>query len=249
MTSSSPANQSHPAIPAPPPHRELPRQPTGRRHRRTPEQPARHHGHSRRCSLSRRHDQSYKLLFSLPLAVEHMIRGFVDDRLADELDFTRAESLGIERSTPSLVRFQADMLWKIPFRGSSRHLLLQLEFQSAPERYMAVRALCYVALHYHGLTGTRERRAELAPGGRLPPVLAITIYNGRQRWTAPDNVFDLIEPARGWLAERQPRLPHQVLDLRTLARQPLIAGDRIAIESHVTPQTASTSTCRAPSIH
>ncbi len=51
-------------------------------------------------------------------------------------------------------------------------------------------------------------------------MLAITIYNGRQRWTAPDNVFDLIEPARGWLAERQPRLPHQVLDLRTLARQP-----------------------------
>ena len=65
-----------------------------------PEQPARHHGHSRRFSLSRRHDQSYKLLFSLPLAVEHMIRGFVDNRLADELDFTRAESLGTERSTP-----------------------------------------------------------------------------------------------------------------------------------------------------
>lgn len=175
--------------------------------------------------MSRRHDQSYKLLFSLPLAVEHMIRGFVDDRLADELDFTRAESLATERSAPSLVRSPADMVWKIPFRGSSRHLLLQLEFQSAPERYMAVRALNYIALHYHGLIGTRERRAEPAPGGRLPPVLAITIYNGRQRWTAPDNVFDLIEPARGWLAERQPRLPHQVLDLRTLARQRLIAGD------------------------
>ena len=175
--------------------------------------------------MSRRHDQSYKLLFSLPLAVEHMIRGFVGRRLADELDFARAESLGTERTAPSLVRFQADMLWKIHFRGSSRHLLLQLEFQSARERYMAVRALCYVALHYHGLVSTRERRTELAPGGRLPPVLSITIYNGRQRWTAPDNVYDLIEPVRGRLAERQPRLPHQVLDLRTLARQPPIAGE------------------------
>ena len=174
--------------------------------------------------MSRRHDQSYKLLFSLPLAVEHMIRGFVDDRLADELDFTRAESLATERTTPGLVRSQADMLWKIPFRGSSRNLLLQLEFQSAPVRYMAVRALHYVALHYQGLVGTRERRAQLAPGGRLPPVLAITIYNGRRSWTAPDNVFDLIEPVRGWLAERQPRMPHQVLDLRTLARQPPMAG-------------------------
>lgn len=32
------------------------------------------------------------------------------------------------------------MLWKIHLRGSKRHLVLQLEFQSAPERYMAVRA-------------------------------------------------------------------------------------------------------------
>ena len=175
--------------------------------------------------MSRRHDQSYKLLFSLPLAVEHMIRGFVDGRLADELDFARAESLATERSTPSLVRFQADMLWKVHFRGSPRYLLLQLEFQSAPERYMSVRALCYVALHYHGLIGTRERRTELAPGGLLPPALAITIYNGRQRWTAPEDILDLIEPVRGWLAERQPRLRHQVLDLRTLARQPPIEAE------------------------
>ena len=117
------------------------------------------------------------------------------------------------------------MLWKVRFRGSPRYLLLQLEFQSAPERYMSVRALHYVALHYQGLIGTRERRTELAPGGLLPPALAITIYNGRQRWTAPDNVFDLIEPVRGWLAERQPKLRHQVLDLRVLAREPQIAEE------------------------
>ena len=175
--------------------------------------------------MSRRHDQSYKLLFSLPLAIEHMIRRFVDGHLADELDFARAESLATERSAPGLVRFQADMLWKIHFRGSSRYLLLQLEFQSAPERYMAVRALSYIALHYHGLIGTKDRRTELAPWGLLPPALAITVYNGRQRWTAPANVFDLIEPVGGWLAERQPKLLHQVLDLRALASQPPITDE------------------------
>ena len=87
--------------------------------------------------MSRRHDQSYKLLFSLPLAVEHMIRRFIDADLAGELDFERAENLATERTTPGLVRR-----------------------------------------------------------------------------TAPDDIFDLIEPVRGWLAERQPRLRHQLLDLR-----------------------------------
>ena len=84
--------------------------------------------------MSRRHDQSYKLLFSLPLAIEHMIRRFIDDDLAGELDFERAENLATEQTTPGLVRSQADMLWKIHFRGSSRHLLLPVEFQSATER-------------------------------------------------------------------------------------------------------------------
>ena len=170
--------------------------------------------------MSRRHDQSYKLLFSVPLAIEHMIRGFIDGDLAGELDFERAESLATERTTPGLVRSQADMLWKIHFRGSTRHLLLLVEFQSASDRYMSVRTLCYVALAYNALVSARGRRRKLAPGGLLPPTLAVTIYNGRERWTAPEDIFDVIEPVRGWLAERQPRFRHQLLDLRALAREP-----------------------------
>ena len=90
---------------------------------------------------------------------------------------------------------------------------------------MAVRALSYIALHYHGLIGTKDRRTVLAPRGLLPPALAITVYNGRQRWTAPANAFDLIEPVGGWLAGRQPRLLHQVLDLRALASEPPITDE------------------------
>ena len=171
--------------------------------------------------MSRRHDQSYKLLFSLPLAIEQLIRGYIGDDLADDLDFERMESLATERTIPGLTRSQADLLWKIHFRGSPRFLLLPIEFQSAVDRYMSVRTLYYVAITYHGIVHSRERRRKLAPDGRLPPVLAVTIYNGRVPWTAPDDVFDLVEPVKGWLAGRQVRLRHQALDLRTLAREPL----------------------------
>ena len=171
--------------------------------------------------MSRRHDQSYKLLFSLPLAVEQLIRRFIHPDLADELDFERVENLATERTTQGLTRSHADLLWKIHFLRSSRFMLLPIEFQSAVDRYMAVRVLYYVAIAYHGLISKRGRAKKLAPGGLLPPVLAVTIYNGRKAWTAPNDVFDLIEPVQGWLSRRQPRLRHHVLDLRTLARQPL----------------------------
>ncbi len=176
--------------------------------------------HAGASHLSRRQDQSYKLLFSLSLAVEHLIRGFISERLADELDFGRTENLATERTTSGLVRSQADLLWKVHFRGSSRYLILPIEFQSEGDRYMSVRMLYYVAIAYHGLAGLDARRRQLAPGGMLPPILAITIYNGRKRWQAPADVFDLIEPVRGWLTRFQPRLQSKVLDLRGVAGQP-----------------------------
>ena len=171
--------------------------------------------------MSRRHDQSYKLLFSQSLAMEHLIRGFVNSDLADELDFERMESVATERTTSGLVRSQADLIWKIHFKGSSRYLLVPMEFQSQTDRYMAARMLYYVAVAYHGLLARKTRRPQLAPNGLLPPTLAATIYNGRVRWSAPDELRDLIEPVRGWLADHQPKLVHKVLDLRALAGQPL----------------------------
>ncbi|MYI65388.1 MAG: Rpn family recombination-promoting nuclease/putative transposase [Gemmatimonadetes bacterium] len=169
--------------------------------------------------MSRRHDQSYKLLFSLPLAIEHLVSGYIDGDLARELDFDRVEYLATERTGPGLTRSLADLVCRIHFRGSSRYLLFEAEFQSAVDRHMALRALAYVADAYRGLAGSKRQGRKLGPGGLLPPVLTVTIYNGRRPWTAPKDVFDLIEPAQGWLAGRQPRMHHQVLDLRELARQ------------------------------
>ncbi|MDE2796549.1 MAG: Rpn family recombination-promoting nuclease/putative transposase [Gemmatimonadota bacterium] len=171
--------------------------------------------------MSRRHDQSYKLLFSLPLAIKHLIRGFINSDLADELDFDRMESLATERTTSGLVRSQADLIWKIHFKGSSRFLLLPMEFQSRTDRYMAARMQYYVAVAFHGLLAPKTRHNQLAPGGLLPPTLAVTIYNGRDRWKAPADVRDLIEPVGGWLADYQPKLIHKALDLRGLTGQPL----------------------------
>lgn len=174
--------------------------------------------------MSRRHDQSFKLLFSLPLVVEQAIRRFINSDLADDLDFERMESLATERTAPGLIRSHADLLWKIHFRGSTRYLILLIEFQSEPDRYMPVRILYYIAIAYHSLVAAKVRPRKLAPGGMLPPALAMTIYNGRERWTAPDELLDLIEPARGWLASRQPRLRHDILDLRALAPQSQTGG-------------------------
>ncbi len=70
-----------------------------------------------------------------------------------------------------------------------------IEFQSGVDRYMALRILVYVGLLYQDLL----RRGETLADGRLPPVLPIVLYNGSARWSAADDVGDLIFPRyRGW---------------------------------------------------
>ena len=43
--------------------------------------------------LARKHDETYKLIFSQRAAVEEMVRHFVAENLADELDFDTLEAL------------------------------------------------------------------------------------------------------------------------------------------------------------
>lgn len=80
----------------------------------------------------------------------------------------------------------ADMPLSLSFRPSAgrlpkAQLLLTLEFQSSVDRHMALRLDAYAALARQDLL----RREPLGPSRRLPEVLCVVVYTGRQRWTAP----------------------------------------------------------------
>ena len=67
--------------------------------------------------MRRKHDESYKLLFSLPVAVEDLVHRCLP-RWARQLDFTTIEKLSTEQVGPALARRHVDLLWKVRFRES-----------------------------------------------------------------------------------------------------------------------------------
>ena len=101
--------------------------------------------------------------------------------LADELDFDTLEPLPTDRISGALVQRRSDLLCKVRFRGGWLYLLILLEFQSRSDPFMALRILTYTCLTYEELI----RRGEIQPGNELPPLLPVTIYNGRSRWGLP----------------------------------------------------------------
>ena len=174
--------------------------------------------------VRRKHDESYKLLFSQPVAVEDLI-GRCLPGWAGQLDFTTLEKLSPEQVGPGLARRHGDLLWKVHFRNSQRFVVLLLEFQSQPDVYMATRILEYTGLAYRDLL----RYGVNAPDGRLPVVIAIVIYNGRWRWTGTGNFADLVDPVRGEVTDWVVRQQHCVLDLLRLEGQASAGTDVVLL--------------------
>ena len=121
-----------------------------------------------------------------------------------------------------------------------------LEFQSTADRYMAVRLLAYGSLLYQDLI----RRRELGPGGELPPVLPVVLYNGRSRWRAADEVAKLVAPVEGPLAQYQMSLRYFVLDERGLGEDDLpednLVASLVEFEASRSPEDLARAVSRLP---
>lgn len=81
---------------------------------------------------------------------------------------------------------------------------------------MAVRIMSYLGLLYQDLI----RQNAFAPSGKLPPVLPVVLYNGEQRWTAAQNVADLVEGVPGGLERYCPNLEYLLLDEGAIVNDP-----------------------------
>ena len=174
------------------------------------------------------HDGVYKLLFAHARVVMDLLRGFVREPWVRQLDFATLERVSGEFMSVDLRNRHNDVVWRLLWRRPDSvptPVYLLLEFQSRPDRFMAVRLLTYLALLYEDII----RHRALTPSGKLPPVLVMVVYNGNRRWNAAREIESLIEPAPGMLGRSCPRFTYAVLDERRLAFGELGDASNLAV--------------------
>jgi predicted transposase/invertase (TIGR01784 family) len=155
------------------------------------------------------HDNGYKLLFSHAEMVEDLLRGFVKGSWVKQLDFSTLEKVGGGYVSDDLRHRESDVVWRVRWRKKRwLYIYILLEFQSTVDPFMAVRVMTYVGLLYQDLI----RRKLLTPGGKLPPVLPLVLYNGHTAWSAAQDVADLVEAVPGGLEQYRPQLRYCLLD-------------------------------------
>ncbi len=170
-------------------------------------------------------DKGYRLLFSHPTMVEHLIRSFVGGPWLERLDFKTLEKVSERDLSPELARREKDLLWRLRYRSDDLELwfyvFFHFEFQSDPEPFMALRAALYKLLFYEDL----RRQGKLLPGDKLPLVLSLVVYNGKSPWLAPVQLEDLIASLPGFKAEELPQgfsvLGYQLIEERAYRRDEL----------------------------
>ena len=176
------------------------------------------------------HDAIYKRFFGEPEMVRSLIEDFLPPALAAELDFSTLERLPAEHVSETLQKRAGDLVWRVRRQdGSPCYVAILLEFQSAPDRFMALRILNYVGLLLEALAKTEE-----VAGSGLPPVLPIVIYNGTRPWNAAEDVADLFAAMSPLLRMFCPRLRYFLLNVRAVPASALrdkgIAAQLVRLE-------------------
>ncbi|MFO8071122.1 MAG: Rpn family recombination-promoting nuclease/putative transposase [Polyangia bacterium] len=167
------------------------------------------------------HDSGYRQLFSFPIMVEELIRGFVKEDWVEQLDFDTLEKQNGSYVSDDLREREDDIVWRVEWRGSERwmYVYLLIEFQTEHEPFMGLRLLDYLTLLYQDLL----RSKEVPPDARLPPVLPMVVYRGEREWTAPLDVRDLIETPPGQFGRYTPSMRYLLLEEVKLAAEELEA--------------------------
>ena len=186
------------------------------------------------------HDNSYRKFFSSPQMVKDLLTGYIPQPWVAELDFDTMEAIQTSFVTDALRAREADIIWRIRWRDRWLYLYILIEMQSSVEPMMAVRVLTYIGLLYQDLIANKT----LSPAGKLPPVLPIVLYNGKQPWTAPVDLAALIEPVSEPLRRYQPNMQYFLLDEGRLTEEshpkwPNLVSALIKLENNQDPARIS----------
>jgi len=132
------------------------------------------------------HDAAFKKMFSHPLMIELLVRRHVPE-WGDRIDYSTLKQLPPELVSESLQRRYPDMMWRARTVDGESDLLVLLEFQARPDRFMALRTTTYACLALESLV---EHKA-LGRDGRLPEVVSLVLHHGDRPWNAPVRLAEL----------------------------------------------------------
>ncbi len=132
------------------------------------------------------HDSGYKKLFSNHELVRQLVTGFVDHDWVKNIEFSTLERIDKSFISDEFAERESDLIYKVKLKEQDIYIFILLEFQSTVDRFMSLRMLHYILDLYEYLVKNHKLKT-------LPAVFPIMLYNGENKWTAPEELSKLIK--------------------------------------------------------
>jgi predicted transposase/invertase (TIGR01784 family) len=146
----------------------------------------------KKTKVHHEHDVGYKHLFSHRSTFLELLKSFVKK---DWVNLIKEEDLILVDKSYILSDFEeeeSDILYKININGNEVIFYVLLEFQSRVDFQMPMRLLFYMVEVWRDIlknsTKADRRRKEF----RLPAVVPIVLYNGKNKWTANTSFKEIL---------------------------------------------------------
>ncbi|PRR81488.1 Rpn family recombination-promoting nuclease/putative transposase [Clostridium luticellarii] len=138
------------------------------------------------------HDVGYKYIFSHKETFLELLRSFVKK---DWVDLIKSEDLILIDKSYILEDFseeESDIVYKVNIKGQEVIFYILLEFQSSVDYRMPMRLLFYIVEIWREILKNTSRDDRRRKNFKLPAVVLMVLYNGKNRWTAYRNFRDVL---------------------------------------------------------
>ena len=155
-------------------------------------------------------DISHKEFYSHPENVKDLIQGFVALDCVYDFDFTTLERENASFVTKENTERHDDIIWKLRWHDKWVYIYIIIEFQSDVDETLPVRIMSYFSLLYLYLLANKN--LEYWQEKKLPAVLPIVLYNGKDIWNVPKNVESMFKDTHKELERFIPKLSYYFID-------------------------------------
>lgn len=157
-----------------------------------------------------RHDLSYRLFFTHRRMIQDLLREIVGEQWVSRIDLDSGERVNASFVSPQNHNRESDIVWKFRRNDGKEpvYIYVLLEFQSRPDPSMPVRLMSYESLFYQGLLAARSAAA----WDKLPPVIPVVVYNGREPWNVATDLGSLIGDLDPSAEIYRPQLRYRLVD-------------------------------------
>ena len=138
------------------------------------------------------HDVGYKYIFSHKDTFLELLRSFVKK---DWVNLIKAEDLILIDKSYILEDFseeESDIVYKVNLDGNDIIFYILLEFQSRVDYRMPMRLLFYIVEVWREILKNTSRRDQRRKDFKLPAIVPMVLYNGKNKWTAYTNFKDIL---------------------------------------------------------